>query len=887
MKILNATLVALGVAVLTMPVLSQQALAQTGASLEEILVTGRKREESLVDVPVSISVFSAASLIEQGIITQQDLFDSTPGLTYDTATGDRNSSQPAVRGVQSNEIATTLQKVNSFVDGIPMLGQVGSLSFAGIDQVEIYRGPQSAAYGRSTFAGAINYVTADATDEFEAKVQARLSSLGSNELGVAISGPLGDKLGYRVSYIADEFEGPDEWTSSDGYSMGSQKTNTLNAKLNFEFSEGAYGEVMYTRLDQEDLAAAQWRLAPQNCAGDSGNFLFNMGANIQLQSGAWDCDVFSDPLERNHDVLGAFTSQYDANIAAYTAAAMGADANGDGVVQLNEYLGQTLGDGQTFEQALLGQTVTPFTVTKRDRFQGEMNFEVGDSLLTFLGMYVDEFYQRWNDSDGSASLPVFAVNMMSMMTSLNMNVGSMSDPTDITEKYAEVRWASPDDERLRYTLSASYYAYDFQTDVYFNYGALDKGLTLPGGAPVSPQRNLIISSSTENLGASFGLQYDLSDRTTLSLEGRYQSDENCGADVTQGLEACATTDSFAPRIGINSTISDDLSVYGQVSQGTNPAGVVITLANSEYIQALDIASGKIVSPFDGFIYDGSDGVHFPTVGYDAQTYVDYDEEVLTNFEIGAKGSYADGRGSYTAALYYTIWDDLVKATNLNWNDTNPNGWNEGNYTTATGNRTFLNAGDAVGYGLEVSTSFAATDIWTIGGNLTLADFEYDSFCSPNGPNYSNASGPLFPVLTPAADGVETTCSVADGYQFPRSSKIKGALNVSAALPNDVLGMRTSLRADLRFTGKHYTDDFNLIERAAVRTLNLSATMRNDNLTLRFFINNVTDEDEPLNLNFGNYYTDNANPTIVPGQAPAWNVTPRRPREFGITAIYDF
>ena len=670
--------------------------------------------------------------------------------------------------------------------------------------------------------------------------------------------------------------------------MGSQETKTLNAKLNFEFSDTAYGEVMYTRLDQEDLAAAQWRLDPQGCSGNSGNFLFSMGARIQLPNGVWDCDVFGSPLERNHDVLGHFTSQYNANIAAYTAAAPMADANMDGTVQLNEFLGQTLGDGQTYEQALIGQTVTPFAITKRDRFQGELNFEVGDNLLTFLGMYVDEFYQRWNDSDGSGSLPVFAVNMMTMMTSLNMNVGSMSDPTDITEEYAEVRWASSAEERLRYTLSASYYSYDFQTDVYFNYGALDKGLTLPNGSPVSPQRNLIISKSTQNVEASFGLQYDLTDATTLSFEGRYQSDENCGADITEGLEACTTTKSFAPRVAINSQLSEDLSVYGQVSQGTNPAGIVITMANPEYVQAIQIASGQIASPFDGFTYDGSDGVHFATVGYDASALLDYDEEVLTNFEIGAKGNYADGRGNYTAALYYTLWEDRIVATNLNWDDTNPNGWNEGNYTNATGNRTFLNAGDAETYGIELSTNFAVNDIWSVGGNLTLSEGKFTDFCTPFGPDYTDSNGNnLMPILTPRANGVEFNCSVVDGNTIPRVSKIKGAFNVNASLPNDFLGMQTTLRADVRHTGKHFTDDFNLIERAAVTTLNLSANMRNDNWTLRFFVNNVTDNDEPLNLGFGNYYTDNANPSIVPGQAPGWTVTPRRPREFGITAIYDF
>ena len=88
---------------------------------------------------MSISVLSSEAITEQGIITAQDLYDSVPGITYDVGIGDRNSSQPAVRGIQAIQIATTLQKVNTFVDGIPMLGQVGSLTFSGIEQVEVYR----------------------------------------------------------------------------------------------------------------------------------------------------------------------------------------------------------------------------------------------------------------------------------------------------------------------------------------------------------------------------------------------------------------------------------------------------------------------------------------------------------------------------------------------------------------------------------------------------------------------------------------------------------------------------------------------------------------------------------------------------------------------------
>ena len=881
-------------------------------SVDEITVMGRKREESLTEVPVSISVLTADDIRKAGIINQQDLFDATVGLSYDTATGDRNSSQPAIRGIQSNEIATTQQKVNSFIDGLPMLGQVGSLTFAGIEQVEVYRGPQSAAFGRSTFAGAINYVTSDASEEFEAEFAARTSDLGNNELGVAISGPLGDKLGYRLSYMYDEFTGPDEWTATDGQKMGTQETGTLNAKINFEFSEKVYGEVMYTRLDQEDSAAAQWRLNPTNCSGTSGNFLFNMGARIELPAGSWDCNINSDPLARNHDADGQFRDQYDANRLDYEGSFPpggwdALDTDGNGELSADEYLAQTLGDGQSFGQALLGQTIQPFAETERDRFQGELNFEIGDSLLTFMVMDNTEFYQRWNDSDGTDSLPVFG-NFMGM-SSLGMNVGSMSDPTDIDENYIEARWVSPGDSKFRYTLDVSRYEYDFTTNVYFNYGALAYGLTLPGGEPVSPRRNLIISNSTSNSGVAFGLNYDFSDSVTASFEGRYQSDENCGQDVVNDISDCVTTDSFAPRIAINKTIGENGSVYAQLSQGTNPAGINITYANPNYIEALQIASGQIAVPATddggnalpnaGITYDGSDGLHFAAAGYDADTYVAYDEEVLTNFEIGYKGTFSDNRGTITAALYYMDWEDLVSARNLNWNDDSApdpvsgylGGWNVNEWNDNDGNRTFLNSGDAEFYGLEVASSFAISDVWTIGGNLALTSSTFTSYCSPEGPNYTTSGTPPFetirPVLTPEADGVEAPCSVVDGNDVPRTSDVKAAFDLTAFLPNPVLGMDTSFRADLRYTSSYVTDDFNLIERAAVTTMNLSALMRNESFTIRLYVNNVTDNDEPINLGFGNYYTDNANPTINPASAAGWTITPRRPREIGLSLGYTF
>jgi iron complex outermembrane recepter protein len=852
----------------------------------------------LIDVPVSISVWSAESLQDQGIITQDELFGATVGIDYSNFGGGRGGNNPGVRGVQSDLRAANQQKVASFVDGMPMQGNQGNLQFSGIDTVEIYRGPQSAAFGRSTFAGAINYVTSDASEEFEGKVQVRVTDQGNNEVGALISGPLGGNLGYRVSYLKGDNSGPDEWTSTDGTEIGSQETDVLSAKLNFRFSETAYGEVMYNRLETFDQGGASFVSDPSLCNAGSGIWRNNMGADVELPSGEWNCstDVPNGAIPRHGDVLRQFLAQYDANIGFYTMAAMMADRNMNGVVSSSEYLAQTFADGQTYEQALLGHTITqPGTRSIRDRFAAELNFEIGDGLLQVLGMRTEDGFEGWNENDRNDTHAVFTVNMMTMLTALSGNVMSMGVVNEVEETYFETRWISSGEERFRYTLSGSYYDYSLQQQVDNNFGAKFHNLTLPNGTPVDANSGITISEVATNIGASFGLQYDLSDSTTLSLEGRYQVDEVCGQDANgANVEFCQETTAFLPRLAITHAMSDNRSLYGQVSVGNNPAGVNIAYQDPGNILALQVASGQVASPIDGFTYNGADGVHFAQIDYDATTFPDFEEEKLYNFEIGSKGTYADGRGAYTAAVYFMIYENIIGAENLNWDNTDTNGWNESNWTTFTGERTWLNQGDGEMYGIELDTSFALNEIWQVGGYLTLSSSKYTDFCSIQAPQYRNAPGGaggggsfVIPILTPEANGVNSACGVVDGNWIPKQAPITANLNISANLPNDIFGLRTNFRADIRHKGSYYEDHLNLTERSAVTTVNLSANMRNENWNVRLFVNNLTDNRQPNRIAPDNLRVNQANPTVAPPNNGSWQLILNRPREIGLQVGYNF
>ena len=117
----------LSVAFSAQPVLAQSDTGADENELQEIIVTARKRSENLIEIPISISVFNAQELADRGILTQADLFEATPGLTFDINTDGRQGVNPGVRGVQSELIATNQQKVNSFIDGLVRI-QVGRIS---------------------------------------------------------------------------------------------------------------------------------------------------------------------------------------------------------------------------------------------------------------------------------------------------------------------------------------------------------------------------------------------------------------------------------------------------------------------------------------------------------------------------------------------------------------------------------------------------------------------------------------------------------------------------------------------------------------------------------------------------------------------------------------
>jgi iron complex outermembrane receptor protein len=174
------------------------ALAQA-QTLEEIVVTARKRAETLEESPVSVRAFTQAEIASAGIETPHDFIGLTPNVTL-VQTQNAGNSFINVRGI--SQARNSEMSVAVLVDGVLMTNPAQfNQQLFDIQQIEVLRGPQGALYGRNAIGGAITVVTQQPTDEMAGKFEIGADSGPGYTARGTISGPVGDSdtLKYRLS----------------------------------------------------------------------------------------------------------------------------------------------------------------------------------------------------------------------------------------------------------------------------------------------------------------------------------------------------------------------------------------------------------------------------------------------------------------------------------------------------------------------------------------------------------------------------------------------------------------------------------------------------------------------------------------------------------------
>ena len=169
---------------------------------EDILVTARRREESLQDVPISVSAFSGEALENQGAVDITALQQQTPNLTLQIARGSNSTLIAFIRGIgQQDPVWGFEPGVGLYIDDVYVARPQGAvLDIFDVERVEVLRGPQGTLYGRNTIGGAIKYVTRRLGKDFEARIRGAYGTYNQIDLSGTITVPVQDNLAIGAGF---------------------------------------------------------------------------------------------------------------------------------------------------------------------------------------------------------------------------------------------------------------------------------------------------------------------------------------------------------------------------------------------------------------------------------------------------------------------------------------------------------------------------------------------------------------------------------------------------------------------------------------------------------------------------------------------------------------
>jgi outer membrane receptor protein involved in Fe transport len=537
------------------PALAQQdgASASAGDGLDEIIVSARKRDENLQDVPFSITAFTAESIEQRGIESVYDLAKLTPNLSFNQAYG-RVFDRPVIRGMSQILGDRTVSFV---VDGIYIAGNM-SADLDDLEQVEVLKGPQAANFGRGSLAGVISYRTRRPTDEWRGNATVTGGENGWAEATANISGPIiGETLTFKLGARYYDYDGQYTARSTDGseVQLGSENTKRVS------------GALLWRPSDAVDVMVSAF--VGQNSDGLYNNTIFkglNCFTSVPFalsRGGSWCGRIPVLPKD------GAIRVDF-ADIARQGQPGVQQDTN---------------------------------------LYSAEANWRFSGMKLTGLISW-NRQDEDWIVDDYLVNDPTFSnASQVPGPTMTIANPGNITRLVNIREyRSQELRLASDGEGALSWLVGLYHYDSQFQG---LNGGPryninLANGMAAPTNTgPVGTLREVsqVVSPSTVDNEAVFAsVGYDLTDRWHLSLEGRYQRDVletnnsvQIGSNCAPRLSAEYT--SFTPRGSIRFEVTPDVNVYATASLGNKPGDFNTSLC-SALVTASEFARLSDIAPLD-------------------------------------------------------------------------------------------------------------------------------------------------------------------------------------------------------------------------------------------------------------------------------------------------
>jgi len=335
---------------------------QAASQVDDIVVTARKREERLQDVPIAVTAVSGETLEREQINLVKDVAALTPGLNISSDAVGR--AFMSIRGVGTTLIDTVQPGVGIFIDGIyqPNTSYLNS-PVVDVERIEVLKGPQGTLFGNNTLGGAINVITRAPTDEFQGRATATYAGPDNYQTyGASISGPIIEgSLRARLAASYHTQDGFSENTLAGGNARPLE-TQSVNGTLIWEVPQAQRTEL-------------------------SLNAYFNRVTGSQTAySRATGPTNYVEDTRLNQNSI----AQYDyAGVSAKLVVDLDAKTTMTGILAYDSKEGQASGDGDfgpvPIINVISGQN-------DRETYTGEVRFDTSwsDRFSTLIGVFANK-----------------------------------------------------------------------------------------------------------------------------------------------------------------------------------------------------------------------------------------------------------------------------------------------------------------------------------------------------------------------------------------------------------------------------------------------------------------------------------------------------------------
>ena len=499
--------------------------ASYALKLEEIVVTAQKREQSLQDVAIAISAFSADRLEKNNITDLSRLDQFTPGITFGASGAD---ARPTVRGVPTPSLQIDADPSLGFhIDGAyrTRTGQALAAMFD-VERVEVHRGPQGTLFGRNTTGGNVNILSKAPQDAFEARISTGYGNYDHIYLEGMLNTPLSESLQARLALKYEKHNPYAENVFLGGNHGANDKDQTVG-RLSLRF------------VPSDDFVALL-RVSLWDQGGQS-SFNGYKSGGAQLADGITLADVPDKPLGRG--TKADFLSPTGTATQVY-------NPNGGGLFP-------NLTDPTKFSSNLpntydLEETSVNLT----------MHWNLAAVRLTSVTSYSDYDADRSGDADFSA-----------------LDASGIHFFTESQTFQQEVHLSSTEVEPLEWVVGV-YYLNDEGSDLFRLFG-----LSVPDTEVFFDRHR---DAATDSWAVFGQASHALSDTLRLTLGARYTQDDKVfdqlqqngprrGSAITTDTRGNNDTraDTFEKvtwRVGLDKNLRDENLIYATVSTGYRSGG---------------------------------------------------------------------------------------------------------------------------------------------------------------------------------------------------------------------------------------------------------------------------------------------------------------------------